>query len=88
VTTARRADTEFKPTNVETNALAIIAFVFALTYPPLAIPFGHTARRQLKRYGGSGRGLATAALVIGYVVTLVPLVVVLVLILVQMVLTG
>ncbi|MGH3915568.1 MAG: DUF4190 domain-containing protein [Pseudonocardiaceae bacterium] len=51
-----------------TNTLAILALVFAFAFWPLAIVFGHLARRQIARTGESGRGLATAALVIGYLV--------------------
>ncbi|MGH8922092.1 MAG: DUF4190 domain-containing protein [Actinomycetes bacterium] len=51
-----------------TNSMAILALVFAFAFWPLAIVFGHLARRQIARTGESGRGLATAGLVIGYVV--------------------
>ena len=39
-----------------------LVFVFF----PLGIIFGHVARGQIKRTGEGGQGLATAALVIGY----------------------
>ncbi|MGH3915178.1 MAG: DUF4190 domain-containing protein [Pseudonocardiaceae bacterium] len=51
-----------------TNTLAILALVLAFAFWPLAIVFGHLARRQIRRTGESGRGLATAGLVIGYLV--------------------
>ncbi|MGH3912324.1 MAG: DUF4190 domain-containing protein [Pseudonocardiaceae bacterium] len=51
-----------------TNTMAILALVLAFAFWPLAIVFGHIARRQIARTGESGRGWATAALVIGYVV--------------------
>ncbi|MGH3913545.1 MAG: DUF4190 domain-containing protein [Pseudonocardiaceae bacterium] len=51
-----------------TNTMAILALVLAFAFWPLAIVFGHIARRQIARTGESGRGLATAGLVIGYVV--------------------
>jgi hypothetical protein len=56
----------------QTNAMAIVAFVFALTVFPLAIPFGHLARTQIRRTGEGGRGMATAALFLGYLFTVVP----------------
>ncbi len=33
---------------------------------PLGIVFGHVARRQINRTREGGKGLATAALIIGY----------------------
>jgi hypothetical protein len=57
----------------QTNAMAIVAFVFALTFFPLAIPFGHVARKQIRHTGEAGGGFATAALFLGYLFTLVPL---------------
>ena len=41
----------------------------ALVLAPLGIAFGHVALRQIKRTGDDGRGLAVAGLVIGYAVT-------------------
>jgi hypothetical protein len=49
-----------------TNTMAILALVFAFLFWPLAIVFGHTARKQIARTGEGGRGMATAGLVIGY----------------------
>jgi Domain of unknown function (DUF4190) len=49
-----------------TNALAIAAFISVFVFLPLGIVFGHLARRQIKRTRESGKGLATAALIIGY----------------------
>ncbi len=48
--------------------LAILALPRGFSCWPLAIAFGHLARRQIARTGESGRGLATAGLVIGYLV--------------------
>lgn len=50
-----------------TNSMAITAFVLALVFTPLAIPLGHVARSQIRRTGEQGGGLATAALIIGYI---------------------
>jgi hypothetical protein len=49
-----------------TNELAIAALILVFVFFPLGIILGHIARGQIKRTGQSGRGLATAALVIGY----------------------
>jgi Domain of unknown function (DUF4190) len=49
-----------------TNELAIAALILAFVFYPLGLVFGHMARRQISRTHEGGRGLATAALVIGY----------------------
>lgn len=49
-----------------TNALAIAALILVFVFLPLGIVFGHLARGQIKRTGEGGKGLATAALIIGY----------------------
>ncbi|HEY8452671.1 MAG: DUF4190 domain-containing protein [Micromonosporaceae bacterium] len=51
------------------NALAILSVIFAFLFPPLGIVFGHLAKRQIRRTGEQGDSLATAGLVIGYLVT-------------------
>ena len=57
----------------QANPLAIASLVcgmVALALSPLAIPaviFGHIARRQIRRTGEGGRGMATAGLILGYV---------------------
>ena len=59
------------PTQVQTtNTMAVAAFVCSLLFPPLGIVFGHIARWQIRRNGQGGRGLALAALIIGYVITI------------------
>ena len=60
-----------------TNGTAIAALIFALLLPPVGIILGHIARGQIKRTGEGGRGLASAGLIIGYILTLVPIAVVL-----------
>lgn len=57
------------PTVPQTNTMAIAALVSSLVFAPLGIIFGHVALKQIKRTGDEGRGLAVAGLVIGYVVT-------------------
>lgn len=61
------------PAHRPTNALAITSLVLGLAQPftafLTAIPAiicGHTARRQIRRTGESGDGLATAGLVFGW----------------------
>ena len=49
-----------------TNGMAIAALVLVFVFYPLGIVFGHVARRQISRTDEGGRGLATAALIIGY----------------------
>jgi hypothetical protein len=46
--------------------MAIAALILALSFYPAGIVLGHVARGQIKRTGEGGRGLATAALIIGY----------------------
>ncbi|RDV43302.1 DUF4190 domain-containing protein [Leifsonia sp. ku-ls] len=50
-----------------TNVLAIISLVGAFVFPLAGVICGHIALGQIKRTGESGRGLAIAGLVIGYV---------------------
>ena len=58
----------------ETSPLAIVSMVCgmgALVLGPLAIlaiVFGHIARGQVRRTGEGGRGMATAGLILGYLV--------------------
>jgi peptidyl-prolyl cis-trans isomerase B (cyclophilin B) len=51
--------------------LAVVAFVLAFVVPPAAIALGVIARRQIRRTGESGYGLATAGVVLGSVFTVV-----------------
>ncbi len=48
------------------NTMAIASLVFAFLLPPIGIVMAHVAKAQIRRTGEGGRGLATAALVIGY----------------------
>jgi peptidyl-prolyl cis-trans isomerase B (cyclophilin B) len=52
-----------------TNSLAIVSLVCAFLFAPLGIVFGHISLSQIKRSGEEGRGLAIAGLVIGYLIT-------------------
>ena len=51
-----------------TNGMAIAALIMVVVFYPIGIGIilGHVARGQIKRTREGGRGLATAALVIGY----------------------
>ncbi|MGO4444997.1 DUF4190 domain-containing protein [Mycobacterium sp. 2YAF39] len=49
-----------------TNGMAIAALILVFVFFPVGIVLGHVARGQINRTGEGGRGLATAALIIGY----------------------
>lgn len=49
-----------------TNGMAIAALILVFVFFPLGIVFGHVARGQIKRTREGGKGLASAALIIGY----------------------
>ena len=53
---------------VGTNVMAILSLVFAFILSPVGIAFGHIAKRQIRQTGEGGSGLATAGLVISYLV--------------------
>ena len=52
-----------------TNTMAILALVFAFVFAPAAIIMGHVAKKQIRRTGEQGEGLATAGLWLGYIFT-------------------
>ncbi len=52
-----------------TNTMAILALVFVFVFSPLAIVFGHIARKQISQTGEQGSGLATGGLIGGYILT-------------------
>jgi hypothetical protein len=52
-----------------TNALAIAALVCALTIAPVGLALGIAARRQIRRTGEQGDGLALAGIIVGGIVT-------------------
>src|SRR3954453_21380741 len=52
-----------------TNPMAIAALVCAPTIAPVGLGLGIAARRQIRRTGEGGDGLALAAVIIGGVVT-------------------
>ena len=51
------------------NVLAIISLIGAFVLPLAGVICGHIALSQIRRTGEGGRGLAIAALVIGYSLT-------------------
>jgi len=53
------------------NSKAVTAFVLAFVLPPAGIVFGLSALRGLKAAPQEGRGLATAAVVVGTVLAVV-----------------
>ena len=58
---------QYSANAAKTNGMAIAAFVLSLfCCNLLAVIFGHMAISQINRTGEGGRGLATAALIIGY----------------------
>ena len=58
---------QYSVNSAKTNGLAIAAFVISLLCcNVLAVIFGHIAISQINRTGEGGKGLAIAALIIGY----------------------
>lgn len=53
------------------NSKAVAAFVLAFVLPPAGIVFGLSALRELRAAPQQGRGLATAAVVVGAVLAVV-----------------
>lgn len=51
-----------------TNTYALLAIILAFISPLPAVIFGHMGLSQIKRNGDSGRGIALAGTIIGYVV--------------------
>ncbi len=54
-----------------TNVMAIVALVAAFVFPLAGIVVGHIALGQIKKTGEAGHGLALAGTVLGYVFTVV-----------------
>lgn len=64
------------PVAVQNNGMAVASMVLGLIgilfcgfTSILAIIFGHVAQSQIKRTGEGGGGMATAGLILGYIVT-------------------
>jgi hypothetical protein len=52
-----------------TNPTAIAALVLAFVFPPAAIFLGISARRQIRRTGEQGDGLALTGVILGSIAT-------------------
>ncbi|MFD0203962.1 MULTISPECIES: DUF4190 domain-containing protein [Saccharothrix] len=52
-----------------TNGMAIAALITAFLFSPAGIVLGVVARKQIRRTGEEGWGMATAGLIIGVVLT-------------------
>jgi hypothetical protein len=59
----------YAPATAKTNTLAIISLVTSILWGTalVGVITGHIALSQIKRTGESGRGLALAGVIIGYV---------------------
>ncbi|MCV7300038.1 peptidylprolyl isomerase [Mycobacterium barrassiae] len=64
------------PAPKSTNTLAVLALVCAFVFAPLGIVFGHMSMSQIKKTGEEGHGMALAGLIIGYVITALSILVV------------
>jgi hypothetical protein len=51
------------------NVMAILSLIFAFVFAPVGIVLGHIAKRQIARTGEEGSGLATAGLIVSYIIT-------------------
>lgn len=69
------------PVQQKTNTMAILSLVFAFLFPLLGAIFGFVANGQLKEpnRNETGKGLATAGIVIGLILTCIPVLVIVVL---------
>jgi uncharacterized membrane protein len=56
-------------TGKRTNVLAIVALVLAIFVPLVGAILGHVALGQIKKTGEEGRGIALAAVIVGWVFT-------------------
>lgn len=52
-----------------TNVLAIIGLILAIFFPLVGAIVGHVALSQIKKTGEDGRGLALAAVIVGWTLT-------------------
>ena len=52
-----------------TNTLAILALVMAFVFAPAGLVLGIVARKQIKRTGEDGEGLALAGIIVGAITT-------------------
>jgi lysylphosphatidylglycerol synthetase-like protein (DUF2156 family) len=59
----------YPPQPPQTNGMAIAALITAFLFSPAGIVLGIVARKQIRRTGEQGWGMATAGLIIGVVLT-------------------
>lgn len=56
-------------TGKRTNVLAIVGLILAIFFPIVGAIVGHVALSQIKKTGEEGRGLALAAVIVGWTLT-------------------
>jgi uncharacterized protein YacL len=56
-------------TGNRTNVLAIVGLILAIFFPIVGAIVGHVALSQIKKTGEEGRGLALAAVIVGWTLT-------------------
>lgn len=71
-----------------TNTLAIVALILGIVVPVAGIVVGHIALSQIKKTGEAGHGLALAGTVIGYVLTVLYLILIVIGILLPLIFLG
>ena len=71
-----------------TNVLAIVSLVAAFFIPLVGIITGHIALGQIKRTGEAGHGLALWGTILGYVVTVIYLIIIVVSAILPLLLIG
>ncbi len=59
----------YHPPPRQTNGMAIAALITAFLFSPAGIVLGVLARKQIRRTGEEGWGMATAGLIVGAVLT-------------------
>lgn len=61
----------YHPQYAPFNTYAILALVFGvMVFPPLGIYFGNRAKREIAQTGERGTELATAGIVVGWILTI------------------
>ena len=56
-------------TGKRTNVLAIVGLILAIFFPVVGAIVGHVALSQIKKTGEEGRGIALAAVIVGWTLT-------------------
>jgi len=56
-------------TGKRTNVLAIVGLILAIFFPIVGAIVGHVALGQIKKTGEEGRGIALAAVIVGWTLT-------------------